>query len=277
MEYIYQQTYKEFEPGCSHADYRKERAENGPTNDVHRTVPLPSLERKLNETSAPWRTGKFFQRLSPQAMSEFESLAAPFSCEGAVALFTEDQQPRSILFLLEGRVKLSVNSSDGRRLILGIAGSGEVLGLTSAVLGCPYEMTAEAQFPCTIASLERQKFLDFLVRYPIACQNVSRQLSLEYKKACEQLRTLGITSSAPAKLARLLVDWCAGGLHTERGIRIQCWLTHEEIGEYIGVSRETVTRTLTDFKTRELAEQRGSTFVVLNLRALEIYAGAASI
>jgi CRP/FNR family cyclic AMP-dependent transcriptional regulator len=274
MEYIYEQTYKESQAGCSRAEFLQERDGNGPANDMHQTLTLPYSGKKWNDSNAPWRAGEFFQRLSLNAMSDFESLAVPFWSDGTMTLFTEDQQPRSILFLLEGRVKLSVNSSEGRRLILGIAGSGDVLGLTSAVLGGLYEMTAEPQFPCTIASLERQKFLDFLVRYPIACQNVARQLSLEYKKACEQMRTLGITSSAPAKLARLLVNWCAGGLHTEHGIRIQCSLTHEEIGEYIGVSRETISRTLADFKTRELAEQRGSTLVVLNLRALEIYAGA---
>ena len=113
------------------------------------------------------------------------------------------------MFLLEGRVKLSINSIDGRRLILGIAGPGEILGITSAISGCPYEITAEARFPCRIAALNRQSFLDFLLRYPLACQNVARQLSLQYKRACEQLRIVGLTSPAPAKLARLLLDWCA--------------------------------------------------------------------
>ena len=52
-------------------------------------------------------------------------------------------------------------------------------------------------------------------------------------------------------------------------------LTHGEIGQHIGVSRETVSRTLNDFKNRELVEQRGSTLLVSNLRALEICAGAS--
>jgi CRP/FNR family transcriptional regulator len=206
-------------------------------------------------------------------MSELESLGTQFCCEGATVLFAEEEQPCSILFLFEGRVKLSLNSIEGRRLILGFAGPGEILGLTSAISGCPYEITAEAQFPCRIMSLERQSFLDFLEHHPVACQNVARQLSLDYKRTCEQLRTLGLSSSAPAKLARLLLEWSAAGQQTARGTRIQCPLTHEEIGEYIGISRETVTRTLHDFKNREMVEQRGSTLVVLSVRALEIYAG----
>ena len=56
-------------------------------------------------------------------------------------------------------------------------------------------------------------------------------------------------------------------------MRIHCSLTHEEIGEYIGVSRETVSRNLTDFKNLDLVEQHGSLFFIPSLGALEIYAG----
>jgi CRP/FNR family transcriptional regulator len=274
MEYSYEQTHKEVKAGCSGADCFQEKPENGAAIDSTQSPMRPNSGTKWNDVRAPWRAGEFYKSLPPEAMSEFESHAAPFFCEGTDVLFREEQQPSSVLFLLEGRVKLSMNSIDGRRLIMGIAGPGEILGLTSAVSGLPYEITAEAQFPCVITSLQRRSFLDFLLRYPVACQNVARQLSLDYKGTCEQLRTLGLASSAPAKLARLLLEWCAAGQQTEHGARIQCSLTHGEIGEYIGVSRETVTRTLHDFKNREMVEQRGATLIVLSLRALEIYAGA---
>jgi CRP/FNR family transcriptional regulator, cyclic AMP receptor protein len=260
------------QPGHPEPDYLLERTENGPADDLRQTPIRLNSQKEWNDANAPWRAGEFYHCLSPKAISEFESLAAPFCCEGTTALFTEEQEPSSVLFLLEGTVKLSINSGDGRRLILGIAGPGDILGLNASVLGIPYEMTAETQFPCMITSLQRQSFLDFLLRYPVAWQNVARQLSLENKKACERLRTLGLTLTAPARLARLLVEWCANGHQTERGIRIHCSLTHEEIGEYIGASRETVTRALIDFKSRELAEQRGSTLIVMNLLALRFYA-----
>jgi hypothetical protein len=50
-------------------------------------------------------------------------------------------------------------------------------------------------------------------------------------------------------------------------------LTHGEIGQYIGLGRETVSLFLADFKNRELVEQSGTTLVISSLRALEIYAG----
>jgi CRP/FNR family transcriptional regulator len=207
-------------------------------------------------------------------MSEIESAGAPFCCRENTVLFAEEQEPRFVFFLLEGKVKLSMNSIGGRRLIVGFSESGDMLGLASAISGLPYEVTAEAQYPCRLRSLPRQSFLDFLFRNSVAYQNVARELSLEYKETFAQLRLFGLTSTAPEKLARLLIDWCSSGQQTEHGIRIQCALTHGEIGEHIGVCRETITRTLNDFKNHQLVEQRGSIMYVSNLRGLEAYAGS---
>ena len=185
----------------------------------------------------------------------------------------EDQAPSQILFLLTGQVKLSMNSSAGRRLILGIANPGETLGLASALSDSRYDITAETICPCRIASLYRDYFLEFLTRHPAAYKNVVRELSTECARAREQVRTLGLAVTAPARLARLLLEWCADGQKTENGTQLSCSLTHGEIGQFIGVSRETVTRILSDFRYQELLESRGSTLMISNRRALKIYAG----
>lgn len=223
----------------------------------------------------PCRAGEFFRGLSNQIMMELVPLAPLFCCPGNTVLFAEEQPPRSILFLLEGKVKFSMNSVEGRRLILGIVGPGEILGLASAVSGCPWDTTAETQLPCIVGAIPRQCFLDFLLSCPAAAHNVARQLSLESRRNCDQLRTVGLAWTAAAKLARLLLEWSGEGRQTDRGIRFLCPLTHEEIGEHIGVSRETVTRTLHGFRNRKLVEQRGSAVFVSNLRGLEIYAQAS--
>src|SRR6202034_3438245 len=102
----------------------------------------------------------------------------------------------------------------------------------------------------------------FLLRSPVARQNVARQMSLEYRRTLEKLRTLALTSNAPKKLARLLLDWCAEGTPTLRGVRIQCSFTHGEIGELIGTSRETITRCINYFKRRGLVAQHGAALLV---------------
>ncbi len=219
----------------------------------------------------------FFRNLSTKSIHDFESLARHFCCPGTTVLFREEEVPSSIILLTGGRVKLSMNSGDGRRLIVRIAEPGEILGLASAVSGSAYNITAEAQFPCMFSSIDRAGFLDYLVRYPTACLNVARQLSLDDKRTFEQLRTLGLTLTAHAKLARLLLDWCLEGEPTERGTRVRCWFTHGEIGEHIGASRETVTRCMNDFKNRGLLEQRGTTLVIPDRGALGDCAGMISM
>jgi len=258
---------------CSGGDPHSANTVSGPEGDLTRTQTLLDSRPKWNDPSAEWRAGEIYKGLSPKAMGEFESFGASYCCEGTTVLFAEEEKPHSILFLIEGRVKLTMNTSVGKRLTLGIAVPGDVLGLAAVVTGCPYEITAVAQFPCRIRALPRKSFLDLLLRYPVACQNSARLLSMEYRRGCEQLRILGFALTSSMKLAMLLLQWCAEGQRAEPGVRIHCSLTHEEIGEYIGLSRETVTRNLTDLKKLDLVEQHGATFFIPSLRALEDFAG----
>ena len=219
-----------------------------------------------------YRNGEFFKTLSAEALEDFESLAIRKTYAPREVLFEEKQDPSRIFILLEGQVKLSMNSIDGKRLILRIAGPGELPGLTSVLSGREYEATAETLHACRIASMRRQDFLTFLIRHPSAYASVARDLSQDYTRACEQLRTVGLAPSAPVKLARLLLELCAGAKQTECGTQFRLTLTHGEIGECIGTSRETVTRTLADFKSRHLLDFRGSTLMIHNQMALANYA-----
>jgi len=61
------------------------------------------------------------------------------------------------------------------------------------------------------------------------------------------------------------------GQETEQGIRVKLTLTHEEIGQIIGSSRETVTRALRGFKSSDLVTLQGSTLLIQNKPALETF------
>ena len=135
--------------------------------------------------------------------------------------------------------------------------------------GSPYEVTAETLHPCQVAFVRRDDFLRFVAKHPEAYQGVVKQLSTLYSGACEQLRTVGLSASAPEKLARLLLDWSADGRDTKPGTPIKLPLTHEEIAEFIGSTRETVTRTFSEFKSRQLVTLQGSTLLISNRPALE--------
>jgi CRP/FNR family transcriptional regulator len=120
-----------------------------------------------------------------------------------------------------------------------------------------------------LAYLRREDFLAFVAKHPEVYQGVVKQLTSLYGGACEQLRTVGLSASAPERLARLLLNWSADGKQTQQGTQITVPLTHEEIAEFLGTTRETVTRTLSDFKMRNFLKLQGSTMMISNRAALE--------
>ena len=219
--------------------------------------------------------GEFLNKLSPAALQDFQSMQLPSSYAANIVIFSEKDPAHGVYIVLEGEVKVSLNSSDGRRLSLAIARKGEVLGMASTLAGSPYDVTAETLYPAKVAYIARRDFLNFLTRHPEAYQAVIEELSRRVTKACDQLRTVGLSATAPEKLARLLLDWSNDGQATEcGGRRFRFSMTHEEIGEFIGASRETVTRTLSTFKHRRLVDFKGSMITIPNRNALANYAHA---
>ena len=93
-------------------------------------------------------------------------------------------------------------------------------------------------------------------------------LSRECQQAYQQLRSF-VMRSAPERIARLMLDWSHGGVGMEAAHGIKVALTHDEIGQIIGMSRETVTRTLADFRKQHIAELHGSTLLIEDMPALQ--------
>ncbi|MBZ5541060.1 MAG: Crp/Fnr family transcriptional regulator [Acidobacteriia bacterium] len=210
----------------------------------------------------------FFCQLSVAALDDFDAIKSLSVYPEDAVLFLEKQEARGIYVLCAGQAKLSISSSEGKTLILRIARPGEILGLLPALLKIPHEVTAETLHPCQVAFIRREDFLRFIEKHPEANHNVVREMGSYYQAACEQLRTLGLSASAPERLAKLLLHWSAEGQKTREGTQIKLPLTHEEIAEFIGTTRETVTRTLSDFRTRHLVALQGSTLNIPDRAAL---------
>jgi len=214
----------------------------------------------------------FFCQLPPAALNDLDAIKSTSTYPKGAFLFMEKQDARGIFVLCEGDVKLSISSNEGKTLIMRVAKAGEILGLMAGMSGGSYEVTAETIRPCQVAFVRREDFQRFVEKHPEAAQGVARQMTMQYQAACDQLRTVGLSASAQEKLARLLLSWSAGLQQTKEGMRIKIHLTHEEIAEFIGTTRETVTRTLTEFKVLHLVTIQGSTMMIPNRAALESYA-----
>jgi CRP/FNR family transcriptional regulator, cyclic AMP receptor protein len=184
-------------------------------------------------------------------------------------LFTEGDTPHGVMVLCRGRVKVFMSSSEGRTLILRVAKPGEMLGLCGVISNRPRQATAETIEPCRVTFFRREDFLRLLREHGELSLRAAQQLSVSYATACEQARSIGLSGSAPKKLARFLLDWTSDGNANGPAARTLLTLTHEEIGQMISASRETVTRTLGDFKAQRLVNLKGSVLSIPDREALE--------
>jgi CRP/FNR family cyclic AMP-dependent transcriptional regulator len=219
------------------------------------------------------RTERLFCDLPGAALQAFESIKYATAYPKGAVLFVEGQAPRGIFVLCKGRVKLSICATDGKTLIVKIAEPGEVLGLSATVSGKPYELTAETIDPCQVNFVKRDDFLRFLREHSEACFKVAEQLSEKYNTACHEVRALGLSHSAGEKLAKLLLEWSSkNGEAAKTEPRLKLALTHEEIAQMIGTSRETVTRLFADMKKKQIVQTKGSTLIIRNKTALRMIA-----
>ncbi|MGZ4834767.1 MAG: Crp/Fnr family transcriptional regulator [Terriglobales bacterium] len=213
--------------------------------------------------------GDVFADMSPALVRELEALEFTTSYPSDAILFVEGQAPRGVFVVLRGRVKLSVSSRDGRTLILRIAEAGDVLGVSACVSGHSYEATAETLEGSEIAFLKRADVLRLMQNHNDLALWLAESLSKEYSFTCREVRNLMLAESASGKLAKFLVDNLDKNSTPRQPGRMKLGLTHEEMAQMIGSSRETVTRTLAAFKKRHLIEQNGATFIIHDRSALE--------
>lgn len=219
------------------------------------------------------RAERIFCDLPASALQSFEHIKYATSYPEGAVLFVEGQEPRGIFVLCKGNVKLSVSAPNGKTMIVKIAEPGEVLGLSATISGKPYELTASTLDPCQVNFVKREDFLRFLKDDIEVCFKVAEQLSEKYHKVCDEVRSLGLSHSAAEKLAKLLLEWSAkNGDSAKLEARVKLQLTHEEIAQMIGTSRETVTRLFADLKKHQIVQTKGSTLVIRNQAALRALA-----
>ena len=217
----------------------------------------------------PVREEHLFCNLPLPAVQRLNEIKSTAVYPKTTTLFIEGQEPRGVFVLCAGKAKLFTSSSDGKTIITKISGAGDVLGLNATISNRPYEVTAEMTEPGQANFIARDALLQFLREYGEVALRVAEQLSRNYYTAYEEIRTLGLTSSPSEKFAKLLLSWSPKAGRANEPAQLKLTLTHEEIAEMIGTTRETVSRLFADFKKKQLLQLKGSTLIIRNKPALE--------
>ena len=233
-----------------------------------------SSPRNEDPRNSKFKMKGFLGELSGVALKEFTSMKFISTQAKGTILFIEGQPALGLHILREGQAKLSITSSRGRSLTLRFTSPGEVLGLMATLCGKPYEVTAEVFHLCQTEFIRARDLIGFFSEHPEAYQSAVRQMSSDCLAAAETLRTICVSSQVTAKLARLLLNRSIGAAETKDGISVPWPLTHEEVAECIGTTRESVTRAFTKFRNRRLVAFNGSTVTIPDRQALMNLAAA---
>src|SRR5512140_3464896 len=182
-------------------------------------------------------------------------------------LFSEGETPRGVAMLYKGRVKLTMNSADGKTLVLKMAKPGDFLDLGSCLLGKPHEVSAETVEPVELRSLDQKEFLRLIQQDGRLSLQVAQYLSQDFHDACVELTMLGLSRKADSRIASLLLRMASESKPAKSGA-VKLTSTHEELSQVVGTSRETVTRVLARFRRSGLIEIHRSDLALRDVVAL---------
>ena len=189
-------------------------------------------------------------------------------CKGAI-LFQEKAKPTGVYVVLEGRVKLSINSAQGKTLLLGIFGPGTILGLAAAVLGRAHSATAEILQATRIIFVSRTELLgEMQGDAKVACQ-VAELVSEACYFILGKMRAVDLSQSAGQKLSRCLLGLLAHNPGPSGEASLKLDVSQETVAQMIGLSRETVARLLSRFRRKRIFDWKRSGFVIIDKSALE--------
>ena len=218
-----------------------------------------------------WRNDDFFCQFDPETLKAFNSITFTNVYPDSAVLYAEGETPQGLFILCYGQAKLTISASgSGKTLIKRIVQPGEVLGLSSVLSGNPYKATAETVRPSQLKFVKREDFLRFYGEHRDVSFNIARQLIEECESDADQIRALGLANSAAERFAQLLLAWCEeSGSPSASGMRFPVMMTHEEISQLIGTSRETVTRLLKRFRDQKILTVRRSSMTLHKKGELE--------
>ena len=210
--------------------------------------------------------------LSEMTADELNALAAVANLQEVRrrrVIFLPGDPGTSVFFVNGGRVKISRVTRDGKELTLAYRGPGEVFGELCLVDGGPRAEMAEAMENALVTEIPRGEFEKILETH-------ARMGLRLVKTLCERRRELENTveklvfHDVNAKLAELLLQLAEDyGVDDSRGTLVAVKITHQEMANLIGSTRETVSLTLSQFKRKKLIATEGRKIILTDREGLK--------
>jgi CRP-like cAMP-binding protein len=205
-----------------------------------------------------------FRGLTPDERSGLVARAHLRKLDAGDTIFLMDSAGDSMMAILEGNVRISVPSPEGKEIVLAILHPGEVFGEIALLDGKGRTADARAMTRCNIAVLDRRDVLAFFERHPNAWPKLVEVLCDRLRRTDQHLAEMALLE-IPLRLAktllRLLADGEAGGPKIA--------LSQRELGNIVGASRESVNKCLNEWQRRGIVSIEDNFITIANRKVLE--------
>ncbi|OHC64767.1 MAG: hypothetical protein A2040_02345 [Rhodocyclales bacterium GWA2_65_19] len=202
----------------------------------------------FRSVEAPHTPSKFLTRLTGPDRAALAALAASRRVPRGEAVFSAGGPGKHVYFLESGKIKICQPSPAGNEIILWFCLPGEIFGLAEVSHGGGRVVSAFACEESLVLSLSQKDFREFLATHPDTVMLSMQALSSRLRVLGEMVVNL-VSDDANTRIAKLLLRLAARYGKREGGIvHLDLPLTHEEIANMVGTTRQTVTTVIGQFR-----------------------------
>jgi CRP/FNR family cyclic AMP-dependent transcriptional regulator len=206
------------------------------------------------------RAVPLFQRVAEEDLENIAALLIERRCPKRTVIVEEGLPGDYMYVIRQGRVQVTKASDDGREKIIDFFEAGAFFGEMALLDDAPRSASVRTLEPCTLLALSRRDFLKLLEGSPDLALSLIQELTRRLRETDDQ--TMSVSFKRVDERVRGLFERVARPEPGDEGRRVTPSLTHQQIADMIGTSRETVTRAVKDLKESGWLEQRGKRYLV---------------
>lgn len=226
---------------------------------------MSSVKGKGHCSTCPIRHLSIFAELPIEGLKQIQHFQPPvMQYQAGEIIYHQGAAAQSAYTLRKGMVKLTKSLANGRTQIIRVLGAGELFGFD----GFADDSYSHSATPLCTIEVCRLPFAELaaLKKQYTEIDQAMTQRWLQYLRAAEnQMLALGVMK-APERLASFLVNWYDSGIVTQEGVALP--LARSEIGELLGLTIETVSRFISEWKRQGFISETKGYLKLLNRTAL---------
>jgi len=210
-----------------------------------------------------------FEDISSDEIMEIAKITGESRFSAKEVIFIPEDPADAVYFLTSGRVRLYQISPEGKEITLAILHPGDIFGEMETLGQSQREVFAEAMDISYVCKIDKKPFEKMIQEKPKVALKLIQVMARRFQQAQSKIEDMAFRD-VTGRLSKLILKLAEEfGEHTSKGIKISVKLTHRDIGNMIGVSRETTTSTLNNFKKQRFIDFSRRYITVLDKKGLE--------